>query len=55
MNQRLRNRFASNLVTVSRSVISGYTPAEQAGYIENRLISGLSQIDDLEIVSFSDL
>lgn len=46
---------APSLITVCRSIHSGYTPRELAGYIEESVIDGLGSRYDLSLVDAGDL
>lgn len=49
------NNLKPNLIDICRSRFSGYTPIDQWQYIENKLISGLEQLYNMEITHISDL
>lgn len=49
------NHLQPNLIDICRSRYSGYTPIEQWQYIETKLIAGLKQLYELEIIHINDL
>ena len=49
------NHLQPNMIDICRSRYSGYTPVEQWQYIETKLIAGLEQLYEVEIIHINDL
>ena len=50
----IRNNLKPGLIDICRSRYSGYTPADQWEYIENKLMEGLGELYNLKITHVSE-
>jgi len=49
-----KNNLKPGLIDICRSRFSGYTPADQWEYIENKLMEGLAQLYNLQVIHISE-